>query len=182
MDRIVIQLLKNKKPTVEINFRVKPRDWMSKSIFLPEKTINALNKAAHILQDMSKGRYEIVLTRGYVNWNLWRYFKGTLGKAIFCFLYGGHKANAKVLFSPNGHDDGLSVDIQLYDVRLNKVSKFLSWRNIIIDRAKAESILEANKYLINMLDSSMNAAGFVVHSDPREKLQIHYRLESGFAS
>lgn len=162
-----------------INFHVEPRDLMGRSICLPAETINALNRAALILKEISKGRYEVVLTRGYVNWNVWRYFLGGLGKVIFCFLYWSNKTDAKLLFSSNGHDDGLSIDIQLYDVSLQKVIKFLSWKNVIICRTKAENILEANKYLINMLDTSMNAAGFVAHPDPREKLQIHYRLEPG---
>jgi hypothetical protein len=92
-------------------------------------------------------------------------------------LYWGNKSDAKLLFSSNGHDDGLSVDIQLYDVSLQKKITFLSWRNVIMCRAKASNSLEANRHLINMLDMSMNAAGFAVHLDPREKLQMHYRLE-----
>ncbi|MBS0236167.1 MAG: hypothetical protein JSS50_02380 [Proteobacteria bacterium] len=155
---------------------------MAKSIFLPIQTIQALNKAADILRNTNQGCYEIVLTRGYVSWGAWRYFYGVLGKAIFCPLYGDSKTDAKLLFSSNGHDDGLSVDVQLYDATLQQTIKFLSWRNIFISRAKAEKLLESNRDLIDILDASMKAAGFIAHPDPREKLQSHYRLESNAKS
>lgn len=48
------------------------------------------------------------------------------------FLYFDNKADAEVLFGHNGHDDGLSVDVQVYDVALKKEIYFLSWRNIMI--------------------------------------------------
>jgi len=109
---------------------------------------------------------------------MWRRFRGILGKALFCLLYWRHKSDAKLLFGSNGHDDGLSVDIQLYDVSLQRIITFLSWRNVIMCRTKAENLLTANSQLITLLDASMSAAGFTVHPDPREKLQMHYRLDN----
>ena len=174
----MIELFKNKPSPVNINFRVEPRDFMSDRVLLPLETIEALNKAAHTLKSTSKERYEIVLTRGYIHWGRWRYFRGILAKTIFCFLYWNNKSDAKLLFSANGHDDGFSVDVQLYDVDLQTVIQFLSWRNVIMPRTTAEKFLETNKHLVSMLDRAMSTAGFIVHPDPREKLQMHYRLMS----
>lgn len=172
----MIKLFKNKESPVITHFRVDPRDSMHRSVLLPLTTINALNEAARILQEMNKGQYEIVLVRGYINWNYWRKLRGVLAKILFCILYHNNKSAANLLFSANGHDDGLSVDILPYDLRLQKTIKFLSWRNVMMRRSKAEELLKMNSELINIIDKSMIAAGFIGHSDPREKLQMHYRL------
>lgn len=172
----MIQLFKDKEPPLKINFRVEPRDFMKKSISLPLETIHALNKAARILKKISNGQYEIILTRGHVNWNGWRYFRGMVGAAIFCLLYWSNRSDVPLLFGSNGHEDGFSVDIQIYDVLSKKGLPFLSWQNIMMQRVKAEKILEDNDVLVNMLDASMKDAGFIRHPDPRERLQMHYRL------
>ena len=172
----MIQLFKNKKSSVTTYFRVDPRDSMHSSILLPLKTINALNEAARILQEMRKGQYEIMLIRGYINWNYGRKIRGALGKILFNSLYCNNRSTAKLLFSSNGHDDGLSVDILPYDTRLEKTIKFLSWKNVMMHKSEAERLLKVNSELINVIDKSMISAGFKGHSDPREKLQMHYRL------
>jgi hypothetical protein len=148
---------------------------MQDSISLPLETIKALNKAANILEDLSNGRYEIVLVRGHIKWNIWRKMKGIVAKIFFCALYWSDRIAINLLFNSNGHDDGLSVDILPYDTYLKTNIKFLSWKNIMIDRNTAEYLLKINSHLISMIDRAMNDAGFIGHPDPREKLQMHYR-------
>lgn len=164
------------KNTTEIQFLVCPRDFLMKKISLAPKTIIALNDAAKILRTNSKGRYQLILTRGYIYWGRWRWFRGQLAKFIFCFLYWSDRAAAKSLFGHNGHNDGFSVDVLLYDVFLNKKIQWLSWKNIFISKIQAEKIIEMNKATISMLDMAMSSANFTAHSNPREKLQMHYRL------
>src|SRR5690349_3650360 len=120
----MIQLHPNKEPPLPINFRVRPRDSAKKGVSLPVDTIHALNKAADILKRKSSGQYEIVLTRGYVDWHRCRHFRGLIGTAIFCLLYWDQRSDAPLLFGANGHEDGLSVDIQPYDVKLQKQIAF----------------------------------------------------------
>ena len=36
--------------------------------------------------------------------------------------------------------------------------------------------MATNKAIIDMLDTAMTSANFTAHTDPREKLQMHYRL------
>jgi len=172
----MIRLFKNKRSAVIINFRVDPRDFMHRSVVLPEETIKALNKAASILQEMSDGQYEIMLVRGCINWGYWRKIRGAIAKIFFCFLHYNDRSAAKLLFSSNGHDDGLSVDILPYDVLLKKTVKFLSLKNVMIRSNEAECLLKINSDLIKIIDRSMIAAGFIGHPDPRERLQMHYRL------
>lgn len=166
----------NIKSQIKIHFRVCPRDFMAKDILLPSQTIHALNKAAETLKNMTNDQYELVLTRGYVYWGRWRRFRGTLAKVIFYLLCWADRADTELLFGHNGHNDGLSVDVQLYDIRLNRMVHWLSWKNIIIPCEQAKKIIATNKALIDMLDTAMISANFTAHSDPREKLQMHYRL------
>lgn len=149
---------------------------MTKNILLVSPTIHALNTAAKTLKTMSNDQYELVLTRGYVYWGKWRRFRGQLAKIIFNFLYSAERTDTELLFGHNGHNDGLSVDVQLFDVHSNQPVHWLSWKNIIIPRAQAVKIIEENQTLIHMLDMAMRSANFIAHPDPREKLQMHYRL------
>lgn len=172
----MIRLYKNKELQIKTNFHVNPRDFMHNSIFLPLETIYALNKAASTLQETSNGRYKIMLVRGYINWTPWRKVKGILATMIFYALHWNDRSRAKFLFNSNGHDDGLSIDILPYDVHLQKEIRFLSWKNIMISSREAERLFKMNNSLINMVDKSMKSAGFIGHTDTREKLQMHYRL------
>lgn len=129
-----------------------------------------------MLEINSNGRYTLVLTRGYLDWGRWRRFCGQLAKFIFCFLYWSDRAASDSLFGHNGHNDGYSVDVQLYDLANHKKINWLTWKNIMIPRVRAEKIMEINKEIIDMLDTAMKSANFTAHVDPREKLQMHYRL------
>lgn len=168
---------KNKKyDLAEEQFFVRPRDFLTKKILLAPKTITALHNAAKTLRTNSNGQYVLVLTRGYVCWGKWRRFCERLAKCIFHSLYWSDRAASASLFGHNGHNDGYSVDVQLYDLSHNKKIQWLSWRNIMIPRIQAEKIIEMNKETIRMLDTAMTDANFISHIDPREKLQMHYRL------
>ena len=46
----------------------------------------------------------------------------------------------------------------------------------MMGQSEAENLLKIHRDLITMMDRSMIAAGFVGHPDPREQLQMHYRL------
>ena len=176
MSNCIHHIKKTVKSELEIHFRVCPRDVMTKVILLLPQTIHALNKAAETLNNMSNGEYELVLTRGYVYWGNWLCFREALAKIIFYLLYWVDRADTELLFGHNGHNDGLSVDVQLYHVPSKQIIHWLSWKNIFIPRTQAIKITKENQKIIQMLDMAMTAANFIAHSDPREKLQAHYRL------
>lgn len=115
----------------EIQFLIYPRDFLKKKILLAPKTIAALNHAAKTLRANSQGRYQLVLTRGYIYWGIWRRFRGQLATLIFYILHWPDRTVAKLLFGHNGHNDGLSVDVLLFDVSLNKKIQWLSWKNLL---------------------------------------------------
>ena len=161
---------------LEEQFLVCPRDFLTKKILLAPKTVSALHNAAKTLRRNSNGQYVLVLTRGYIYWGKWRWFCEQLAKFIFHSLYWSDRATSESLFGHNGHNDGYSVDVQLYDLSHNKKTQWLSWKNIMIPRIQAEKIIELNKETIHMLDTAMANANFTSHIDPREKLQMHYRL------
>lgn len=161
----------------EINFLVSPRDLMCKTIRLEATTILALNNAATEIMSTSNGRYQIMLTRGYVNWGIYRRLKALFAKLIYCSLFRGTRLEADALFGSNGHDDGYSVDIQLYDIQVKKKIN-LPWKNIFISSSQGNEIATLNKDLIALCEKAMNSAGFIAHPDVREKLQMHFRLST----
>jgi hypothetical protein len=165
-----------KNTVTEIQFLVCPRDASIKEISLAPQTLQALNQAAKTLKEISHGRYALVLTRGYIAWGKWRRLRGQLAKGIFGLLYWSDRAAATCLFGHNGHNDGFSVDVLPYDLAADKIIAWLSWRNIFISRRKALELIETNKATIHLLDQAMKSANFVAHVDPREQLQMHYRL------
>ncbi len=123
-----------------------------------------MRSAIHsFMQNMSNNQYGIVLTRGYVDWGCWRRFRERLAKIIFCCLYWSDKKGAELLFGHNSHNDGLSVDVQLYHIQSNKTTCWLSWKNIMISRARALKIIKTNKAMIHMLDVAMRSANFITH-------------------
>jgi hypothetical protein len=173
---MMIPLSQNKESFITTRFRVDARDFMHSDVLLPLETIKALNKAAQLLQEISSEQYEIMLVRGCIHWNHWRKLRGVFAKILFYLLYWNERSAANLLFNSNGHEDGFSVDILPFDVRLNKTIRFLSWKNIMIRQREAENILKIHNDLISLIDRSMSIAGFTGHPDPREKLQMHYRL------
>lgn len=158
------------------SFYVKPRGLFSAHISLHPDTYKAIVQASSKLKILSKDRYTLVVTRGYVRWGLFRSLKGRIGKAIFSILFSEEKCQLESIFSSNGHDDGWSVDVILYDLQQKKFLQFLTWKNVFIPRKTACKLLKIYNQPLGLLNDAMRSAGFQNHNDPREKLQIHYRL------
>lgn len=165
------------KNSSHLNFLVRPRDFLYSTIKLHEQTFNALQIAASIIQEKSNNSYTFVVTRGYVSWGAWRVCRASFAKILFKIFFSESKNNVDLLFSANGHDDGFSVDVSLFDLKQRKIIKLLSWRNVFISTRHAQHIQKENKELLALLNGAMNQAGFIAHTDPREKLQSHYRLQ-----
>lgn len=165
-----------KNSSLPLDFMIRPRDFLYSTIKLQKQTYNALQKAAAIIKITSNNNYTLVVTRGFIAWNLWRKSRGFLAKILFGIFFSESKNNIDLLFSANGHDDGFSVDVSLCDLKQHKIVTFLSIRNIFISAREANTIQQENKELLDLLNMAMYQAGFIAHTDPREKLQSHYRL------
>ena len=165
-----------KDSSLPLNFIISPRDFLYSTVKLQKQTCNALQKAASIIKVTSNNNYTLVITRGHIAWNFWRKSRGFFAKILFKIFFSDSKNNVDLLFSANGHDDGFSVDVSLYDLKQHKIVRLLYWRNIFISSREANQIQQENKELLALLNMAMNQAGFIAHTDPREKLQSHYRL------
>ncbi|MBX9705232.1 MAG: hypothetical protein K5Q00_03170 [Gammaproteobacteria bacterium] len=157
------------------SFYLKPRGASNAPIKLHPDAYQAITQAASKLKSLSPGRYRLVVTRGYVHWGLWRRVKGKLGKLIFSTIFPQERYQRHGIFGANGHDDGLSVDVTVYDVQQKKFLKFLTWRSVFISKEGANKLLEAYSEPTRLLNDAMIYAGFQDHDDPRESLQAHFR-------
>jgi D-alanyl-D-alanine dipeptidase len=158
------------------DFYLKPRGLLNTCVRLHPDAHQAILRASSIIKISSRGQYKLVVTRGYVHWGLLRRLKGKIGRALFFLLFPKEKNQSKNIFGANGHEDGLSVDVILYDVPQRKFLQFLTWRNVFISKKKAYELLESYHQPISLLNQAMETAGFQSHEDPREKLQAHYRF------
>lgn len=172
----MIELFSNGFAHVDINFIVAPRDLFKTSVFLPLPTITALNMAGALVKELTNGEYCLVVTRGYVNWNLWRRLRAQVAGLVFRFFFKENRKDTALLFSSNGHEDGLSVDVTACHINSQAVVKFLPLTNVFISLRRAEKIHQQEEALLMIIDMAMSLAGFTAHPDPRERLQIHYRL------
>lgn len=155
---------------------VKPRGLLRIDVKLHPEAYKAIIEASLKLKALSKDRYILVVTRGYVHWGLFKHLKGKIGKVIFSILFPEDKCQSQSIFSSNGHDDGLSVDVILYDLQQQQFLQFLTWKNVFISRKAASDLLRIYNEPINLLNEAMVFARFQGHDDPREKLQVHFRL------
>jgi D-alanyl-D-alanine dipeptidase len=158
------------------DFLIQPRDLCKSHIMLQQESINALRHAASVISIKSNNKYSLVVTRGYIVWGFVRQWRGWIAKMIFAVLFGENKKDVDLLFSANGHDSGLSVDVCLYDHERRTIIKFLPWKNVFISRDQATLLQHKHKDLVTLLNAAMTQAGFIGHPDPREQLQSHYRL------
>jgi len=157
---------------------IKRRGLFYRQIKLHPDTYKAIIEASLKLKALSHDRYLLVVMRGYIRWGLFRRLKGKIGKILFSILFPKEKKCSCSIFSANGHDDGFSVDVTLYDKKQEKFLQFLSWKNVFISKKISEDLLKTYHEPINLLNEAMRFAGFEEHHDPREKLQAHYRFKN----
>jgi len=103
-----------------------------------------------------------------------RTFGRRAGQLLFGFLYPRRLHERPQIFSPNGHDrDGNHIDIGIEIdeewLRLLPFGVFSSLEQV----RRAE---EKNAHTLSKVRSALVGAGFTIHSNPVEALQIHCDL------
>lgn len=166
----------NEKPAADLIFIVKPKGLLNASIRLHPDAYQAVKQASVKVKKLSHDQYLLVVTRGYTRWGLFRRFKGKIGSVIFSLFFSEDKTAVQEIFSSNGHEDGLSIDVNLYDRQQLRLLRWLTWKNVFISRRSANRLLDFYYEPITLLNSAMESAGFKGHDDPREKLQAHFRF------
>lgn len=160
--------------TSDAEIVIHPR-WPSKYVFITEDSYRQLKKAQ---LDLSPHNLRLVLTRGYEKENralkLSRRFMRWAGGAIFCIVYPDRSSERDAIFCPNGHDisgDCIDVGVIRDDIILNLLP-----RGVFTDKKNLSTIRSINEQTLNIVWRSLEAAGFSIHKNETESMQIHCEL------
>jgi hypothetical protein len=155
---------------------VRPR-WPARSVFVTEISYEQLKRAQ---RELLPHELRIVLTRGYENEGGFLKFVRRItrrtGGWLFCIVYPKRAHERDVIFCPNGHDkSGDCVDVSvMYE---NKILNFLPL-GVFTSERLLSSLRYANEDILKLVWSKLEAAGFTIHSNTTEAMQIHCELTS----
>jgi hypothetical protein len=150
------------------NILVQPRGW-ARSVIVSEKAFLQLCKA----QEQMGPDTLLVLTRGFEAQTLFKKIMRAIGGIIFCLLYPARRHERAEIFKPNGHNiDGNHIDVGI--MHKKRKLNFLPFSVFTPPRF----INDNNKELILNVHNSLNAAGFNIHTNRIESLQIHCDLRT----
>lgn len=160
-------------PSTAGAFDVAPR-WPYRSVLLSDAALVRLEQAQERLAPL---RIRLVLTRGYEPRGPLNWLHGgarRLGAGCFRILYPRRAGERFAIFSPNGHDHGGdAIDVSV--IQDGKRLTFLPWGVFTPDE-----ILRARRRrheaTIAAVWAALEEAGFSIHPNPTEALQIHCDL------
>jgi hypothetical protein len=153
------------------NIEVLPR-WPARSVRLDGATFARLCEAQAVLPEAM----QIVLTRGYQPEGIGSHCVRHVSGSLFTVLYPSRRSERYAIFGHNGHaTSGNHVDLSL---RLNGVGLNL----LPVGAFTPMSIVSLNKWRfysqLRILSAALASAGFVVHDNATESLQIHCDLNT----
>jgi len=151
-------------------FCVAPR-WPYGSVRLSDGALTRLEDAQRRLAPLG---IRLVLTRGYEQRGALNWLHGIargVGARCFRLVYPGRAQETGEIFTPNGHDhggDAIDVSIIHAGKRLSLLpwGVFTPYRVLSARRRRHEAVLTA-------VWTALTEAGFAVHANPTEALQIH---------
>lgn len=155
---------------------IHPR-WPSKYVFITENAYSQLRQAQmHLLPHNIK----LALTRGYENegpiLKYLRRFMRWIGGVIFCVIYPERSHEWRAIFCPNGHDTfGDCIDVNV--ICDDRILNFLPY-GVFTSKHVISAIRRNNASILNMVWRALEAAGFSIHSNETEAMQIHCELLS----
>ena len=144
----------------------KPR-WPDRKITINNAALEALCKA----QDSLPPSIRLVITRAYQPEGRIRKLSRQLGKYIFALAYPARHTEVAEIFGHNGHaTDGNHVDVAIrYNGRLLKFLPLGVFTPLSAIQCRKQQYRE----IIQQTAKALVTAGFSVHSNPTEALQIH---------
>jgi len=153
--------------------KVRPR-WPYSRVLVSPEALARLEKAQTFLTPNT----QIILTRGFEPGG--RLLRGLhrlgrkIGGLIFVALYPRRAHERAEIFSANGHDqDGNHIDVSIlregFEMRLLPFGVMSSPSQVAATRQSKSTIIE-KAY------NALQSAGFQIHSNPTESLQIHCDL------
>lgn len=153
------------------SFLVRPR-WPYDKVFISDEAFRRLLVAQNTLSDHGLA---LALTRGYESRGKLIRVAHRLGRAVgtvlFCLVYPHRYRERRAIFSPNGHDrSGDCIDLSV--IHRGKALALLPlgvftpcW---LIRRAR-----RVHQPELTLVWSALASAGFNVHDNPAEAMQIH---------
>lgn len=156
------------------SFLVRPR-WPYDKVFISDEALRRLMAAQNTLFDHG---LTLALTRGYESRGKLTRIAHRLGRAVgmvlFCLVFPHRYRERQAIFSPNGHDrSGDCIDVALVHrgemLTLLPLGVFTPcW---LIRRAR-----RVHQRELALAWSALASAGFSVHDNPTEAMQIHCEL------
>lgn len=159
------------RSSTSISFLIKPR-WPYDKVFLSNDACRRLESAQAVL---SAYGLTLVLTRGYESRGsvirIAHRLARVVGTVMFCVVYPHRFRETHSIFSPNGHDrSGDCIDVSIaYDGSVLTLLPFGVFTPLwLINR-----IRRAYHRELALTWSALEAAGFIIHGNVTEAMQIH---------
>lgn len=152
-------------------FLVRPR-WPYDKVFISSKALHGLHAAQNLL---SAHDLTLMLTRGYESRGkairMAHRLARVVGRMLFCLAYPHRFRESRAIFSPNGHDrSGDCIDVGIVHngdaLRLLPFGVFTPLWSIRRTR-------RAYHRELTLTWSALEKAGFAVHGNVTEAMQIH---------
>ncbi len=146
--------------------------WPRNFVYVSDAAYQALLSAQHKL---AEHQIQLVLKRGFepggIAMQKFRTVLRRTGAHLFCFLYPSRRNETAGIFSANGHDkDGNSVDIAI--ITANSRLKILPY-GVFTSAIAVRKNIETHHWILDLVWSHLRQAGFAIHSNRTEALQIH---------
>lgn len=171
------RLLKTlERSSTAVPFLVRPR-WPYDKVHVSEQAYRSLVAA----QDGLAGHgLLLVVTRGYEQRGravrVAHAWARMIGRSVFCLVYPHRAREGRAIFSPNGHDrSGHSVDVGI--VRNGVMLKLLPL-GVFTPRWMVRKTRRMLERELVLTWRALEAAGFVVHANETEAMQIHCEVRA----
>ena len=153
--------------------KVRPR-WPYSRVLVSPEALARLEKAQTFLAPDT----QFILTRGFEpgGWLLRGLHRlgRKIGGLIFVALYPSRADERAEIFSANGHDqDGNHIDVGI--LREGIEMRFLPF-GVMSSRSQVAANRQSESAIIERAYNALQSAGFQIHSNPTESLQIHCDL------
>lgn len=153
------------------SFLVRPR-WPYDKVFISDEAFRRLTAAQGMLSDHG---LTLVLRRGYESRGklvrVAHRLARAVGMMVFCLAYPHRCRERRAIFSPNGHDrSGDCIDVGL--VHRGKTLTLLPL-GVFTPRWLIRRVQRVHQRELALVWSVLPSAGFNVHHNPTEALQIH---------
>jgi hypothetical protein len=151
---------------------VEPRKWRG-HVLISRQALAALCAA----QDALPEHVQLVLTRGFEKETRTLFLLRAIGKILFQIAFSRRRSEASAIFGHNGHSsNGDHVDLA---VEVNSTKLNLLPCGVFTPHGLLCKIEEKHSAVLKDVRAALCRAGFAIHMNATESLQIHCDLMNG---